>query len=88
MPSPSAFPDEVEFEFSDLLKLACMLMMLSTRQFKTLNQLRKHNKGSDLHKVFIFVISLSEDSYAKQRNCKTQTSGCDEGEGQHRPSHT
>ena len=28
-----------------------MLMMLCTRQFKTFDQLRKHNKGSDLHKV-------------------------------------
>ena len=54
MPSAIALSDEVESEFSDLVKLACMLMMLSTCQFKTLDQLRKHNKGSDLHKTFYF----------------------------------
>lgn len=50
-PSPSALPEEVEFEFSDLVKLACMLC---ARQFKTLDQLKKHNQESDLHKVFLF----------------------------------
>jgi RNA-binding protein 5/10 len=39
----------VEFEFSDVVKLACLLC---ARQFKTLEQLQKHNKESDLHKVF------------------------------------
>ena len=53
MPSPSTLPEEVEFEFSDLVKLACMLC---ARQFKTLDQLKKHNKESDLHKVFLFVL--------------------------------
>jgi len=51
MPSPSPLPEEVEFEFSDFVKLACMLC---ARQFKTLDQLKKHNKESDLHKVFLF----------------------------------
>jgi len=46
-PTPSSLPEEVEFEFSDLVKLACMLC---ARQFKTLDQLKKHNKDSDLHK--------------------------------------
>ena len=55
MPSPSAFPDEVEFELSDLSKLSCTLC---TRQFKTLDQLRKHNKGSDLHNFFLFLSYL------------------------------
>ena len=51
MLSPCALPEEVEFEFSDLVKLACMLC---ARQFKTLDQLKKHNQESDLHKVFHF----------------------------------
>ena len=51
MPPPGILPEEVEFEFSDLVKLACMLC---ARQFKTLDQLKKHNKESDLHKVFLF----------------------------------
>jgi len=46
-PTPSSLPEEVEFEFSDLVKLACLLC---ARQFKTLDQLKKHNKESDLHK--------------------------------------
>jgi RNA-binding protein 5/10 len=60
MPSPSTVPEELEFEFSDLVKLACMLC---ARQFKTLDQLKKHNKESDLHKVFLFRprILLLED---------------------------
>ena len=48
-PPPSVLPEEVEFEFSDLAKLACLLC---ARQFKTIDQLKKHNKESDLHKVF------------------------------------
>lgn len=46
-PAPCALPEEIEFEFSDLVKLACMLC---ARQFKTLDQLKKHNQESDLHK--------------------------------------
>ncbi|KAI0303375.1 hypothetical protein B0F90DRAFT_1911376 [Multifurca ochricompacta] len=44
--APVALPEEVEFEFSDLAKLACLLC---ARQFKSLDQLKKHNKESDLH---------------------------------------
>ncbi|KAI0033268.1 hypothetical protein K488DRAFT_85104 [Vararia minispora EC-137] len=43
-PSP---PPETEFEFSDVVKLTCLLC---ARQFKTLEQLSRHNKESDLHK--------------------------------------
>jgi len=46
-PPPITLPEEVEFEFSDLVKLACLLC---ARQFKTIDQLKKHNKESDLHK--------------------------------------
>ena len=47
-PSANVLPEEVEFEFSDLVKLACLLC---ARQFKSLDQLKKHNKESNLHKV-------------------------------------
>ncbi|KAF8496702.1 hypothetical protein F5888DRAFT_1803888 [Russula emetica] len=46
-PSANVLPEEVEFEFSDLVKLACLLC---ARQFKSLDQLKKHNKESELHK--------------------------------------
>jgi len=47
IPVPAALPEEIEFEFSDVGKVACLLC---ARQFKTLDQLKKHNKESDLHK--------------------------------------
>lgn len=52
-PVPAALPEEAEFEFSDLVKIACLLC---ARQFKTLDQLKKHNKESDLHKVFLLSL--------------------------------
>uniref|UniRef100_A0A8H8CMT6 G-patch domain-containing protein n=1 Tax=Psilocybe cubensis TaxID=181762 RepID=A0A8H8CMT6_PSICU len=39
---------EVEFEFSDVASLTCLLC---ARQFKTIEQLKRHNKESDLHKA-------------------------------------
>ena len=44
-------PLELEFEFADMVKLACLLC---ARQFKSLDQLKRHNKESDLHKVSSF----------------------------------
>ena len=41
-------PTEAEFEFSDTAAKTCLLC---ARQFKTLDQLKRHNKESDLHKV-------------------------------------
>lgn len=38
---------ESEFEFSDTNAMTCLLC---ARQFKTLDQLKRHNKESDLHK--------------------------------------
>ncbi|CAA7270148.1 unnamed protein product [Cyclocybe aegerita] len=38
---------EAEFEFSDVAALMCLLC---ARQFKSLDQLKRHNKESDLHK--------------------------------------
>jgi hypothetical protein len=52
-PSPvqhSVKPDasEMEFEFSDVNGLMCLLC---ARQFKSTDQLKRHNKESDLHKA-------------------------------------
>lgn len=41
-------PPESEFEFSDTAALMCLLC---ARQFKSLDQLKRHNKESDLHKA-------------------------------------
>ena len=41
-------PVEAEFEFSDTNAKTCLLC---ARQFKSLDQLKRHNKESDLHKV-------------------------------------
>ncbi|KAK7038013.1 hypothetical protein R3P38DRAFT_2903934 [Favolaschia claudopus] len=49
VPSP-----EQEFEFSDVNALSCLLC---ARQFKTLDQLKRHNKESDLHKARILQLS-------------------------------
>ena len=43
--SPDA---ENEFEYSDLKAMTCLLC---SRQFKSVDQLKRHNKESDLHKV-------------------------------------
>lgn len=45
-------PTESEFEFSDMAAMTCLLC---ARQFKTLDQLKRHNKESDLHKVSIYM---------------------------------
>ena len=39
---------EAEFEFSNTKSLTCLLC---ARQFKSLDQLKRHNKESELHKV-------------------------------------
>jgi RNA-binding protein 5/10 len=46
--STTPAPVETEFEFSDTTAMTCLLC---ARQFKTLDQLKRHNKESDLHKV-------------------------------------
>ncbi|KAG6850456.1 hypothetical protein H0H93_012877 [Arthromyces matolae] len=72
-----------EFEFADTTGLACLLC---ARQFKTLDQLKRHNKESDLHKArnsnavytrelyeltFAFVLSLL--GFHEQKNIKDAT---------------
>ncbi|KAG2115341.1 uncharacterized protein F5147DRAFT_676957 [Suillus discolor] len=45
--APSPEPVETEFEFSDTTAMTCLLC---ARQFKSLDQLKRHNKESSLHK--------------------------------------
>ncbi|KAH9029099.1 hypothetical protein EDB85DRAFT_1968260 [Lactarius pseudohatsudake] len=61
-PAPAALPEETEFEFSDVVKIACLLC---ARQFKTLDQLKKHNKESDLHKRNLKDSNLRETARGK-----------------------
>lgn len=46
----------MDFEFSDTVKFTCLLC---ARQFKSLDQLKRHNKESDLHKVLFPFQSLT-----------------------------
>ncbi|KAL6307896.1 hypothetical protein BKA93DRAFT_766391 [Sparassis latifolia] len=50
-------PVENEFEFADTHAMTCLLC---ARQFKSLEQLRRHNKESDLHKKNHKDVSLRE----------------------------
>jgi len=54
--APSLQPVEAEFEFSDTTALTCLLC---ARAFKTLDQLKRHNKESDLHKARHLISSYS-----------------------------
>ncbi|KAF7338512.1 hypothetical protein MVEN_02077300 [Mycena venus] len=54
--SDSILPVEQEFEFSDLNALTCLLC---ARQFKSTDQLKRHNKESDLHKARIPQLCVS-----------------------------
>ena len=58
-PTQSTPPPEPEFEFADINALMCLLC---ARQFKSLDQLKRHNRESDLHKAR----SLSVVSYRRK----------------------
>lgn len=53
-PSTATTPEpvEAEFEFSDTNAMTCLLC---ARQFKNTDQLKRHNKESDLHKARVFI---------------------------------
>jgi RNA-binding protein 5/10 len=54
VPSRAVSPQlvEIELEFSDTNALTCLLC---ARAFKSLDQLKRHNKESDLHKARHFI---------------------------------
>ncbi|KAL5532946.1 hypothetical protein ACEPAF_4720 [Sanghuangporus sanghuang] len=58
---------ETEFEFSDTKAITCLLC---SRQFKSLDQLKRHNKESDLHKKNFKDASLREIAREKARAAK------------------
>ncbi|KAF8906058.1 hypothetical protein CPB84DRAFT_1814018 [Gymnopilus junonius] len=58
---------EAEFEFADVATLTCLLC---ARQLKSLDQLRRHNKESDLHKVNYKDAKLRDVARQKVANRK------------------
>ncbi|KAG5727598.1 RNA-binding protein 5-A [Termitomyces sp. T112] len=65
----SATVTEAEFEFSDIAGLTCLLC---SRQFKSLDQLKRHNKESDLHKKNFKDTNLREVARQKTAARKTE----------------
>lgn len=55
-PTPVASAED-DFEYSDVAGVACLLC---SRKFKALDQLKRHNKDSDLHKKNLLDVSLRE----------------------------
>lgn len=67
---PSEAPSvatEPSLEFSDINSLMCLLC---ARQFKTLDQLKRHNKESDLHKVYCLLYCMFVWPTFYQKNFK------------------
>ncbi|KAI0637339.1 hypothetical protein C8Q77DRAFT_562644 [Trametes polyzona] len=60
---------ENEFEFSDTNALTCLLC---ARQFKSLDQLKRHNKESDLHKKNYKDATLREVAREKARAARAK----------------
>ncbi|THH32967.1 hypothetical protein EUX98_g1229 [Antrodiella citrinella] len=60
---------EQEFEFSDTTKITCLLC---ARQFKTLDQLKRHNNESDLHKRNFADAALREVAHEKVKAAKAK----------------
>lgn len=61
---------EVEFEFSDATSLMCLLC---ARQFKTSEQLKRHNKESELHKKNFKDVNLREIARQKAASRRVGT---------------
>ncbi|EJF62555.1 hypothetical protein DICSQDRAFT_103972 [Dichomitus squalens LYAD-421 SS1] len=60
---------ETEFEFSDTKAMICLLC---ARQFKSLDQLKRHNKESDLHKKNFKDAALREVAREKVRAARAK----------------
>lgn len=65
-------PPDGDFEFADTTKIACLLC---ARQFKHLDQLKRHNKESDLHKKNYKDASLREVARGKAAALRQAASG-------------
>jgi len=70
--NPGASPpqDENEFEFGDPAGRICLLC---GRQFKSVDQLRRHNKESDLHKKNLQDDNLRDTAREKARACNSKS---------------
>ncbi|KAI0811192.1 hypothetical protein BC629DRAFT_1479565 [Irpex lacteus] len=66
-PVPST---DSEFEFADTAALSCLLC---SRKFSTLDQLKRHNKESDLHKKNYKDAALRDVAREKARAAKAKT---------------
>lgn len=62
-------PADAEFEFSDTEKLTCLLC---ARQFKSLDQLKRHNKESELHKKNYKDANLREIAREKAKAARAK----------------
>ncbi|TFK42869.1 hypothetical protein BDQ12DRAFT_732461 [Crucibulum laeve] len=67
----ASLPAEEEFQFSDVNTLTCLLC---ARQFKSLDQLKRHNKESDLHKKNYKDANLRDVAHQKMLARKTTNS--------------
>ncbi|KAJ8078512.1 hypothetical protein PM082_012794 [Marasmius tenuissimus] len=72
-------PPENEFEFSDVTAMSCLLC---SRQFKSMDQLKRHNNESDLHKKNYKDPSLREVARqklaARQKNTGSTTTNAEQ----------
>lgn len=67
--STTPIPVEQEFEFSDTTAITCLLC---ARQFKTLEQLKRHNNESDLHKRNLADAALREVAREKVKAARAK----------------
>ncbi|PCH38792.1 hypothetical protein WOLCODRAFT_136443 [Wolfiporia cocos MD-104 SS10] len=70
--SSTPVPVEAEFEFSDTNAMTCLLC---ARQFKSLDQLKRHNKESDLHKKNFKDANLRDVAREKAAAARAKASG-------------
>ncbi|CAL1703724.1 unnamed protein product [Somion occarium] len=75
--SSSPAPAEVEFEFSDPNAKTCLLC---ARQFKSLDQLKRHNNESDLHKKNFKDANLRDVAREKAKAAKLKASAQQQAE--------
>lgn len=67
---PEEPPPEIEFEFSNTATMACLLC---ARQFKSLEQLKRHNNESDLHKKNFRDANLREIAKEKVKTARLKS---------------